>query len=107
MKRCLTINSGSAVDGAADRGGLQSGKCQCCQNEVLQRMSHDIRTPINGIRGMDRPDAATVPIIAMTANAFADDRQKAQEAGMNEHVTKLLESGLLLRTIKEQIQARR
>ena len=33
-------------------GGPQSGKCQCCQNEVLQRMSHDIRTPINGIRGM-------------------------------------------------------
>lgn len=59
------------------------------------------------IRAMDRPDAATVPIIAMTANAFADDRQKAQEAGMNEHVTKPLESGLLLRTIKEQIQARR
>lgn len=56
------------------------------------------------IRAMDRPDAA---IIAMTANAFADDRQKAQEAGMNEHVTKPLESGLLLRTIKEQIQARR
>ena len=59
------------------------------------------------IRAMDRPDAATVPIIAMTANASADDRQKAQEAGMNEHVTKPLESGLLLRTIKEQIQARR
>lgn len=59
------------------------------------------------IRAMDRPDAATVPIIVMTANAFADDRQKAQEAGMNEHVTKPLESGLLLRTIKEQIQARR
>ena len=56
---------------------------------------------------MDRPDAATVPIIAMTANASADDRQKAQEAGMNEHVTKPLDSGLLLRTIKEQIQARR
>ena len=59
------------------------------------------------IRAMDRPDAATVPVIAMTANASADDRQKAQEAGMNEHVTKPLESGLLLRTIKEQIQARR
>lgn len=77
------------------------------KTKFLQRMSHDIRMPINGIRGMDRPDAATAPIIAMTANAFADDRQKAQEAGMNEHVTKPLKSGLLLRTIKEQIQARR
>ena len=77
------------------------------KTKFLQRMSHDIRTPINGIRAMDRPDAATVPIIAMTANAFADDRQKAQEAGMNEHVTKPLKSGLLLRTIKEQIQAQR
>ena len=40
------------------------------------------------IRALDRPDAATLPIIAMTANAFEQDRQKTRAAGMNEHLTK-------------------
>ena len=42
------------------------------------------------IRAMDRPDAGTVPIIAMTANAYEDDREKTRAAGMNEHITKPL-----------------
>lgn len=57
----------------------------------------DIRMPVmNGldaakaIRAMDRPDAGTVPIIAMTANAYEDDREKTRAAGMNEHITKPL-----------------
>jgi two-component system sensor histidine kinase/response regulator len=40
------------------------------------------------IRGLDRPDAATVPIIAMTADAFADDVQRCRAAGMNGHIAK-------------------
>ena len=52
------------------------------------------------IRAMDRPDAATVPIIAMTANAFADDRQKAQEAGMNDYLTKPLDAATLVRALR-------
>jgi CheY-like chemotaxis protein len=40
------------------------------------------------IRGMDRPDAASVPIIAMTADAFADDIARCRAAGMNAHVAK-------------------
>lgn len=43
------------------------------------------------IRGLDRPDAKTIPIIAMTANAFAEDAQKCRMAGMNEHLSKPLE----------------
>ena len=43
------------------------------------------------IRGLDRPDARTVPIIAMTANAFAKDVQPAKTAGMNEHAAKPLD----------------
>ena len=40
------------------------------------------------IRALDRPDAATVPIIAVTANAFAEDIAKTTAAGMNGHIAK-------------------
>ena len=40
------------------------------------------------IRGMERTDARSVPIIALTANAFAEDVVKSTEAGMNAHITK-------------------
>lgn len=51
------------------------------------------------IRSMERPDAADIPIIAMTANAFEEDREKAKSAGMNAHLTKPLDHQLLLETI--------
>ncbi len=51
------------------------------------------------IRSMDRGDAKTIPIIAMTANAFAEDRQRIMEAGMNEHITKPLDSKLVITTV--------
>ena len=66
----------------------------------------DIMMPVmNGyeaaksIRSMDRQDAPEIPIIAMTANAFTDDRKKAFEAGMNEHLAKPLDKDLLLKTL--------
>ena len=43
------------------------------------------------IRGLTRPDAAAVPILAMSANAFAEDIAASREAGMNEHITKPLD----------------
>ncbi len=55
----------------------------------------DLRMPVmtgyeatEAIRKLDRPDAATIPIIAMTADAFAEDVRKCMEAGMNAHVAK-------------------
>ncbi len=66
----------------------------------------DIMMPImNGyeatraIRALDRPDAKHVPIIAMTANAFAEDRVTAKEAGMSEHLAKPLNMKLVLQTV--------
>ncbi len=52
------------------------------------------------IRALERSDAASVPIIAMTAHAFVDDRQRAYEAGMTEHLAKPLESAVLIRTLE-------
>ncbi len=51
------------------------------------------------IRALDRPDAAAVPIIAQSANAFADDVRKSSEAGMNSHVVKPLDETRLLREL--------
>ena len=51
------------------------------------------------IRALDRPDAAEIPIIALTANAFADDAKKCKEAGMDAHLTKPINLEKMLRTI--------
>ena len=66
----------------------------------------DIMMPVmNGldatraIRGLDRPDAADVPIIALSANAFAEDIQKSKNAGINEHLAKPLEMDKVLKVI--------
>ena len=49
-------------------------------------------TATRKIRHFDRPDAKTIPIFAMTANAFSDDVRRSREAGMNEHLSKPLDS---------------
>ena len=51
------------------------------------------------IRSLEREDAATVPIIAMTANAFAEDVKAARDAGMNEHIAKPLEPEIINRVL--------
>ena len=56
-------------------------------------------TATRTIRRLDRPDAGRIPILATTANAFAEDRRRAYEAGMNEHLTKPLETELVIKTL--------
>ena len=51
------------------------------------------------IRALDRPDAAAVPIIAVTANVFAEDLSRAREAGMDDHVTKPIDLGSLAQAL--------
>ncbi len=53
------------------------------------------------IRALDRPDAAKVPIFAMTANAFAEDEEKSIQAGMNAHLSKPLETSAVLAAMNE------
>ena len=59
------------------------------------------------IRALDRKDAAKIPIIAMSANAFAEDRQNAREAGMDEHLVKPFDSLLAVRTIAKFVGERK
>ncbi len=70
----------------------------------------DIMMPVmNGyeaakrIRSLDREDAKNIPIIAMTANAFAEDRIRAREAGMDEHVAKPVDAELLIKVIHKLV----
>ena len=51
------------------------------------------------IRRLDRPDAATVPIVAVTANAFAEDVDRTTAAGMNAHVSKPIDMDRLLKAL--------
>ena len=59
------------------------------------------------IRALDRPDAKAIPIIAMTANVFKEDREKCLAAGMNAHLSKQLDAETMKRTISEQLQKRK
>ena len=56
-------------------------------------------TATRAIRALDRPDAKTIPIIAMTANAFEEDVQRCLNAGMNAHLAKPLDIQKVLATI--------
>ena len=71
----------------------------------------DIMMPVmNGyeaakmIRSLDREDAKVIPIIAMTANAFTEDKMRAKEAGMDEHIAKPVDGKLLVKVINELVK---
>ena len=61
-------------------------------------------TAAKTIRAWDRPDAKTIPIVAMTANAFAEDAQKCMEAGMNAHLAKPLDIQKVVATLAGLIE---
>ena len=56
------------------------------------------------IRSLDREDAKVIPIIAMTANAFTEDKMRAKEAGMDEHIAKPVDGKLLVKVINELVK---
>ena len=71
----------------------------------------DIMMPVmNGyeaakmIRSLDREDAKVIPIVAMTANAFTEDKMRAKEAGMDEHIAKPVDGKLLVKVINELVK---
>ena len=73
----------------------------------------DVQMPVmNGydatktIRALDRRDAKEIVIIAMTANAFAEDVKDALDAGMNAHIAKPIDMELLKKTLGQSIQGK-
>ena len=100
------IEADTAVDGEI---GLRkfSQSAINCYDAILM----DIRMPVMdgkktalAIRKLKRPDARTIPIIALSANAFATDIQNSLEAGMNGHLSKPINPQKLYHTLAEEIQ---
>ena len=78
--------------------------------EDIQLVLMDIMMPVMDgldaarcIRSLDRSDAKSVPIFAITANAFSDDKERSYKAGMNEHISKPIIKKDLLRIMKKYI----
>ena len=98
-------NEGVIVEKASN-GEEAVQKFEASRPSTFDAILMDVMMPVmdgheatRKIRALERADAATIPIIAMTANAFADDRKKAFEAGMNEHLTKPLEAEALIKVL--------
>ena len=99
--------TGMTVEWAED--GVEAvDKMAACEDGCYDMVFMDIQMPrMNGydaaraIRAMDRDYCKRVPIVAMTANAFAEDVHAARTAGMNEHIAKPLDLNILARILKK------
>lgn len=91
------VNGKEAVDKfAASEGGYYDLIFMDIQMPVMN--GYDA---VREIRKLDRPDAEKIPVVAMTANAFAEDVKEALNAGMNEHIAKPLDINKLIATLKK------
>ena len=105
----LLREEGCAVDRAKD--GVECvDMLEKAANGTYRLILMDIQMPVmNGydaakkIRQMDDPQKAGIPIIAMTANAFSEDKQAALDAGMNDHVAKPINMSILVPTIQKYL----
>ena len=105
----LLQEEGCTIDRAKD--GVECvDMLEKAANGTYQLILMDIQMPVmNGydaakkIRRMDDPRKAGIPIIAMTANAFSEDRQTALDAGMNDHVAKPIDMNILVPAIRKYL----
>lgn len=104
---CELLRRSGARVVAVENGKLAVEEFKNAPVGTYDEILMDIQMPVmNGleatrtIRAMEREDAKTIPIIAMTANAFAEDRLKCLEAGMNEHVGKPINPAKLKQVIR-------
>ena len=105
----LLQEEGCTVDRAKD--GVECvDMLEKAANGTYQLILMDVQMPVmNGydatkkIRRMDDPQKANIPIIAMTANAFSEDKQVALDAGMNDHIAKPINMSVLVPTLRKYL----
>lgn len=105
----LLQEEGCTVDRAKD--GVECvDMLEKAANGTYQLILMDVQMPVmNGydatkkIRRMDDPQKANIPIVAMTANAFSEDRQVALDAGMNDHIAKPIDMSVLVPTLRKYL----
>ena len=105
----LLQEEGCTVDRAKD--GVECvDMLEKAANGTYQLILMDVQMPVmNGydatkkIRRMDDPQKANIPIVAMTANAFSEDRQVALDAGMNDHIAKPINMSVLVPTMRKYL----
>lgn len=102
------LSEANIVTEVAENGAVAVKKFAESPEGYYSLIFMDIQMPeLNGheaakrIRTLPHPDAGTVPIVAMTANAFVEDVQKAKDAGMNGHIAKPLEIARLIEELKK------
>ena len=78
----------------------EPGTFDCILMDVMMPLMDGLEAT-RTIRAMQRPDAATIPIVAMTANTFSEDEQRSREAGMNLFLNKPVDSEKVLQTVLE------
>lgn len=78
----------------------EPGTFDCILMDVMMPLMDGLEAT-RTIRAMQRPDAATIPIVAMTANTFSEDEQRSREAGMNLFLNKPVDSEKMLQTVLE------
>ena len=81
---------------------VQPGECDAILMDVQMPCMNGIEAT-REIRHTDRPDAETIPIIAMTANAFRDDKEATKEAGMNAHLSKPINIGQIVTVVCREV----
>ena len=105
----LLQEEGCTVDRAKD--GVECvDMLEKAANGTYQLILMDVQMPVmNGydatkkIRRMDDPQKANIPIVAMTANAFSEDKQVALDAGMNDHIAKPINMSVLVPTLRKYL----
>lgn len=111
IARYMLEEAGLVVEEAGD-GQEAVDKFAASPVEYYQIILMDIQMPLmdgyeatQQIRALARPDARGIPIVALTANAFAEDVGRAREMGMNDHVAKPLDAARLLETLKRHMRS--
>lgn len=104
---CTLIGAEGIITETAENGEEAVRKFEAAAEGYYDAILMDIRMPVmdgieatKRIRGLDRPDAAKIPIIAMTANAFDEDMKKSVECGMNGHLTKPIDMKKVMETFR-------